>query len=125
MSVMIVYLCFLYLDFVSIFCLLFFVLCICLWNIAYMGRWSDSGGDIVPEVISVSVFVVSITSISDDDLWKPSYRVGVVIVVCKSLSCRKVMKAPSGVSAFKFMFMSPCIVMHVVGCFVCIRSIVA
>ena len=70
MSDMILSLCFLYPNFVSIFCLFCRVLGISLWNIAYTGRWSDSGGDSVPEVICVAVFVVSITSISDDVLWK-------------------------------------------------------
>ena len=35
-----------------------------LWKIVYVGRWSDSGGDMVPAVIWVSVRVVSVISIS-------------------------------------------------------------
>lgn len=51
--------------------------------IAYVIRWSDIGGDIVPEVMCVSVRVVRTTSMRDAVLWCWSYLVGVVIVVLR------------------------------------------
>jgi hypothetical protein len=54
-----------------------------------VGRWSVMGGDIVPAVISVSVSVVRVTSIRVEVLWWSSYLVGVVIVVCRLFSMRK------------------------------------
>ena len=80
-SLVISVLCFSYLPRDSILCLLF---CCCgggLWMIAYVGRWSESGGDIVPDVMCVSMSVVSMTSMSVQVLWCGSSLVGVVIVV--------------------------------------------
>ena len=59
------------------------------WNIVYVGRWSDSGGEIVPAVVGVCVSVVSTWSISVLVLWCGSYLVGVVIVVYRLFSIRK------------------------------------
>lgn len=73
----------------SVFCCLCTFFGIWLWNVVYIGRWSDSGGEIVPAVASVCVSVVSIVSSRVAVLWVGSYRVGVVIVVCKLFSLRK------------------------------------
>ena len=51
------------------------------WNVVYIGRWSDSGGDIVPAVAGACVFVVSMTSMSVEAAEEVLYRVGVVMVV--------------------------------------------
>ena len=59
------------------------------WNIVYVGRWSDSGGEIVPAVVGVCVSAVSTWSISVLVLWCGSYLVGVVIVVYRLFSIRK------------------------------------
>ena len=100
----------------SVFVLLCFCRCIGLWNIVYVGRWSERGGDIVPAVICVSVRVVSVMSIIVAVLWYGSYLVGVVIVVCRLFSVRNMKNACVGLS--RFMFRSPCIVIVVFGCFV-------
>ena len=65
--------------------------CVCFllsfeWKIVYVGRWSDIGGAIVPAVTCVSVIVVSTWSIIECVLCCGSYRVGVVIVVCRLFS---------------------------------------
>lgn len=46
-----------------------------------MGRWSESGGEIVPAVVVASARVVRITSMSVSVLWVGSFRVCVVIVL--------------------------------------------
>ena len=83
-----------------------------------MDRWSDSGGDIVPDVMCVSVSVVRMTSMSVFVLWCGSYRVGVVMVVCRLLVSSSFVNGCSGVSRNRSMLMSPWIVMDVRGCFV-------
>ena len=60
-----------------------------LWNIVYIGKWSESGGDIVPAVVSLCVIVVSTMSSIVAVLWVGSYLVGVVIVVWRLFSMRK------------------------------------
>ena len=47
------------------------------------------GGDIVPAVISVSTSVVRVTSMSVAVLCCGSYLVGVIIVVCRLLTIKK------------------------------------
>jgi hypothetical protein len=66
----------------------------------------------------VSVSVVSVTSISVAVPCCSSYRVGVVIVVCRLFSIMKFVISLVGSS--KFMFMSPCMVIEVFGDLVCI-----
>ena len=104
-------------------CLLVCFCClgVLLWNMVYIARWSASGGDIVPAVAAVWFSVVSTTSMSVLVLWCGSHRVGVVIVVFISFSVRKFMMLLLGDSRLKFM--SPMIVIDVVGDFVYIWSI--
>lgn len=78
-----------------------------------VGRWSESGGDRVPAVMVVSESVVSTTSMRVAVLWWGSYLVGVVIVVWRLFSMRKVRRVCVG--ARRLMLMSPCIVIDVVG----------
>ena len=59
------------------------------WNTVYIGRWSESGGEIVPAVVSLWVIVVSMVSISEYVLCVGSYLVGVVIVVWRLFSVRE------------------------------------
>lgn len=75
----------------------------------------------VPAVVAMSVSVVSVTSIEVEELWSGSYLVGVVIVVCRLFSMRKLKRF--GLSCSMFLFRSPCIVIDVCGWFVCIWSI--
>ena len=63
-----------------------FVLLTAVWNMVSVGRWSDMGGDTVPAVVGMCVSVVSVGSISECVLCCVSYRVGVVIVVCRLFS---------------------------------------
>lgn len=87
-----------------------------------MGMWSVMGGEMVPAVISVSVSVVRVVSMSVAvSLCIGSYLVGVVMVVWRFFSIRKVKKAV--VSEIRLIFISPCIVMEVVGFLVYILSI--
>ncbi len=79
-----------------------------------MGMWSVMGGEMVPAVISISVSVVRVVSMSVAVLvCIGSYLVGVVMVVWRLFSIRKVKKAV--VSESRLIFISPCIVMEVVG----------
>ena len=82
-------LCFVYLRADSVALVLVCSLFTFSWNIVYMGRWSDIGGDMVPAVTDVCVSVVKTTSMSVPVSWNGSYLVGVVIVVCRLFSTRK------------------------------------
>ena len=73
-------------------------------------------GAIVPAVVVVWVSVVSTTSIRVSESYLVSYLVGVVIVVCRLFSTRKLWKLV--VSFRRLMLMSPCMVIDVVGFFV-------
>ena len=72
-----------------------------------MERWSDSGGDIVPDVMCVVVSVVRMTSMSVPVLWCGSYRVGVVIVVCRLLVSSSLVNGCCGVRWSRLMLISP------------------
>ncbi len=87
-----------------------------------MGMWSVMGGEMVPAVISVSVSVVRVVSMSVAvSVCIGSYLVGVVMVVWRLFSMRKVKKAVESES--RLILISPCIVMEVVGLLVYILSI--
>lgn len=67
-----------------------FVWVVGLLKIVRVGRWSVIAGAIVPAVISISVSVVSVLSISvAASGCASSYLVGVVMVVCRLFSTRK------------------------------------
>ena len=68
----------------SAFFISFYFLGVFISKMVRVGRWSDSGGDIVPAVTGVSVCVVSVTSMMVLLLYRVSYLVGVVVVVCRS-----------------------------------------
>ena len=91
-----------------------------------MERWSESGGERVPAVVAVSARVVSVTSMREAELWTSSYLVGVVMVVKRSFSMRKLWKWWVWFS--RLMLRSPWMVMEVWGCLssmsfmVCCRS---
>ena len=91
------------------------------WKMVYIGRWSDRGGDSVPAVAATFVRFVSVTSIRVDVWWCGSYRVGVVIVVCRLFSIMKLISVIGGSS--RLMFISPCIAIEVFGCAASILSI--
>lgn len=109
-------LCLLYLLMVSV--LVLFCCCVgsFVLNMVYVARWSVIGGEMVPAVVVVWVSVVSVTSMRLDVLWWGSYLVGVVIVVCKLFSMRKLWNLV--LSFRRLMLMSPCMVSDVFGCFV-------
>ena len=77
----------------------------------------------VPAVVAVSVSVVSVGSMSEFDRCLVSYLVGVVIVVWRLFSIKNMKKGDVGSSVSRFMFMSPCIVIDVLGYRVYISSI--
>ena len=107
-----------YLCFVSVFSLVVFSRGAVVRMIAYVGRWSDSGGDMVPAVICALVSVVSIGSMSVCVLYLSSYLVGVVIVVCRLFSSSKWVKLFCGWSVSRLMLISPITVSDVRGVFV-------
>ena len=80
-----------------------------------MRRWSEIGGDIVPEVMCVSVSEVRTTSMSVAVLWYESYLVGVVIVVLRLLVRSSLVIGCCGVSLRRLMLISPWMVMEVFG----------
>ena len=90
----------------------------------YIGRWSDDGEEIVPAVVSMCVNVVNIVSIRVAVLWVGSYLVGVVIVVWRSCSIKKLWNWCSGVRLRRLMLMSPTMVISVVDDLVWIVLIV-
>lgn len=115
-SAMMAFLCLLYLLMESV---LVFLCCwavILVLKMVYVARWSVMGGEMVPAVVVVCVSVVSVTSMRVEVLWWESYLVGVVIVVCRLFSTRKLWKL--GVSFRRLMLMSPCKVIEVPGFFV-------
>lgn len=67
-----------------------FVRIVGLWKMVSVGRWSVIAGATVPAVTSISVSVVSVLSMSVAvSGCVASYLVGVVMVVCRSFSIRK------------------------------------
>ena len=65
----------------------------------------------VPAVVATSVSVVSMTSMSVAvPMWVSSYRVGVVMVVCRLFSMSSAWNGWVGFSFSRSMLMSPCIV---------------
>lgn len=74
----------------------------------------------MPAVTGVSVCVVRVTSMMVLALYRVSYLVGVVIVVCRSFSRRKLKRLVLCLSRSKFM--SPCMLIEVVGCLLMILS---
>ena len=64
MSLRIALLCFIYLRVERIFLVFLDFLGVCLWKMVRVGRWSDSGGEMVPAVTCVSVRVVRVGSMS-------------------------------------------------------------
>ena len=91
----------------------------------YMGRWSDSGGAIVPAVAGIWVFVVRTTSMSVAAVMLVLYRVGVVIVVWRLFSSMKYVKLQAGVSLSRSILMSPTMVTVVCGLLLVMFSIAA
>ena len=67
----------------------------------------------MPAVTGVSVSVVSVMSMRVLVLYRESYLVGVVIVVCRSFSRRKLKREHFCLSKSKFI--SPCMVIDVLG----------
>ena len=106
-------LCLLYLLMDSVLVLLCCCVCSFVLKIVYVARWSVIGGDMVPVVVVVWMSVVSVTSMRVDVLWWGSYLVGVVIVVCRLFSMRKLWNLV--LSLRRLMFISPCMVIDVLG----------
>ena len=77
----------------------------------------------MPAVTGVSVSVVSVMSIRVLESYRESYLVGVVIVVCRSFSRRKLKREHFCLSKSKFI--SPCMVIDVLGYLVMISSMAA
>ena len=75
-----------YLFSVSVLCVEFCCLGVLWLRMTYVWRWSEIGGDIVPDVTVVSVSVVRMTSMRVAVWWTGSYRVGVVTVVWRLFS---------------------------------------
>ena len=73
----------------NVFCLVLVCLGVCVWRMAYVCKWSEMGGDSVPDVMCVSFSVVRVTSIRVLVLCTGSYLVGVVIVVLRLFSSMK------------------------------------
>ena len=88
-----------------------------------VGRWSERGGESVPAVVCVSVSVVSVGSMSVDVLYRVSYRVGVVMVVCRLFSMSRSVNGWPSCMLNKLMLMSPWMVMCVLGLVVRMESI--
>jgi hypothetical protein len=89
MSERIAALCLMYLYVESVFCAFLTFLGVSLRKIVRVGRWSVMGGEIVPAMVCVAVRVVSVGSMSVGVLWNGSQRVGVVIVVRRLFSVRR------------------------------------
>ena len=77
----------------------------------------------MPAVTDVSVSVVSVTSMRVFVSYRESYLVGVVIVVCRLFSSRKLNREHFCLSRSKFI--SSCMVIDVLGCLVMISSMAA
>ena len=109
-------LCLLYLLMDSILVLLCRCVCSFVLKKVYVARWSVIGGEMVPAVVVVWMSVVSVTSMRVDVLWWGSYLVGVVIVVCRLFSMRKLWNLV--LSLRRLMLISPCMVIDVFWYFV-------
>ena len=73
------------------------------------------GGDIVPAMVCVAVRVVIVGSISVEVLWAGLWRVGVVIVVRRLFSRRKLVNSSLGRRLKRLMLRSPWMVISVLG----------